>query len=84
MCSNALEFDKDILRNVVRDQRRIAEAYARAIAYIDLHYPLEEYDLKLRNYQETKIAEDVVERTAIFHVYVKGTDDMYGGISMTF
>lgn len=84
MCSDALEFDKDILKNVVRDQRRIAEAYARAIAYIDLNYPLDEYDLKLRNYHEDKIAEDVVERTAIFHVYVKGTDDLYGGISMTF
>ena len=84
MCSDALEFDRDILKNVVRDQRRIAEAYARVIAHIDLHYPLDEYDLKLRSYCETKIAENVVERIASFVVYVKGTDDMYAAISMTF
>ena len=84
MCSNALEFDKDVLKNVERDQRRIAEAYGRVMAYIDLHYPSGEYDLKLRYYSEIKKAKNVVDRIAIFDVYIKGTDDMYAGVSLTF
>lgn len=32
MFSDALEFDRDIVKNVARDQRRIAEAYGRAKA----------------------------------------------------
>lgn len=84
MCSDALEFDKDILKNVVRDQRRIAEAYARVMAYIDLHYPLDEYDLKLRYYEETKLADNVVKRDVIFDVYDKGTDDLYRAVVLTF